>query len=142
MVGKPNSKVKSQKHRPASHCPTSTTRDNLLICQKNKVYRDPDTTSPEPDRKEPQGRGILSRLAAQSLFCFRLERQRHSPPLQHEHKRRGKRLPGVCRARRGNAAPLLRDVYDVGDGGQPRPTAHPGASTHSLGLVCLRKKEL
>lgn len=29
MVGEPNSKVKSQKHRPASHCPASTSRLNL-----------------------------------------------------------------------------------------------------------------
>lgn len=36
MVGEPNSKVKSQKHRPASHCPTSTTCVKLLICQENK----------------------------------------------------------------------------------------------------------
>lgn len=135
MVGEPNSKVKSQEHRPASHCPTSTTRVNLLICQENKSYRGPDTTSPEPDRKEPQGRGILSRLAAQSLFRFRLGGRRPALPPQRERGRRGERLPGVCRERRCDAARLFRAVSVAAVGGRPRPTPPPGASTPSLALT-------
>ena len=75
MVGEPNSKVKSQKHRPASHCPTSTTRLNLSARETKVNAAQIQQALNQTERSHKTG--ILFRLAAQSLLRFRLGKPRN-----------------------------------------------------------------
>lgn len=113
---------------------------NCLSARKRKRYRGPDTTSPEPDRKEPRGRGILSRLAAQSLFRFRLRRRRFTLLPQHEHGRWGERLPGVS-GEATRLGPATQGCSCRRGGRESPPHTTPKRLFPSLGLDCLREKQ-
>lgn len=119
MVGEPNSKVKSQKHRPASHCPTSTTRVNLSAreTKMNAAQIQQALNQTERSHRTEMCLGSLHRACYHSGWGGR---GTAAPSVNVDAGERGCRA--WCWTRRRDAARLLRAVCRRGWSDPPHTT--------------------